>query len=52
VRFFERNSIEIFGVDFRDGEAVAAKMFGEGQKGGVFFADVIENADGGARAGA
>jgi len=50
--FFEiRALIEIFGVDFRDGEAVAAKMFGEGQKGRVFLADVVENADGGARAG-
>jgi hypothetical protein len=42
---------EIFGVDFRDGEAVAAKMFGKGEEGGVFFADVVENADGGAEAG-
>lgn len=42
---------EIFGVDFRDGKIVFAEMFGEGKEGGVFFADVIENADGGARAG-
>jgi hypothetical protein len=42
---------DFFGVDFRDGEIVFAKMFGEGQEGGVFFADVGEDADGGARAG-
>lgn len=50
--FFEIGDvIEVFGVDFRDGEIVAAKMFGEGEEGGVFFADVVEDADGGARAG-
>jgi hypothetical protein len=51
--FFEiGTACEIFGVDFRDGEIVLAKMFGEGEEGGVFFADIVENADGGARAGA
>ncbi len=49
--FFEvRAVIESFGIDFRDGEAMTAEMFGEGQKGGVFFLDVVENADGGAGA--
>ena len=49
--FFEvRAVVESFGIDFRDGEAMAAEMFGEGQKGDVFFADVVENADGGAGA--
>lgn len=43
--------IEIFGVDFGDGEIVFAKMFGEGEEGGVFFGDVIEDTDGGAGAG-
>jgi hypothetical protein len=37
---------EIFGVNFRDGKAVTAKMFGEFKEGGVFFADTVENADG------
>jgi hypothetical protein len=41
---------EIFGVDFGDGEIVFAKVFGEGEEGRVFFADVVENADGGAGA--
>ena len=43
--------IEIFGVDFRDGEIVSAEMFGEREEGGILFADVIEDADGGAGAG-
>jgi hypothetical protein len=41
---------EIFGVDFGDGEIVFAEVFGEGEEGGVFFADVVEDADGGERA--
>ena len=45
-----RLGFEIFGVDFWDGEIVFAEMFGEGEEGGVFFADVVEDADGGARA--
>jgi hypothetical protein len=46
--FFEISAVgEVFGVDFRDGEAVAAKMFGEGEEGGVFFVDAVEDADGG-----
>lgn len=50
--FFEIGAvIEIFGVDFWDGEIVAAEMFGEGEESGVFFADVVENADGGAGTG-
>jgi hypothetical protein len=45
--FFEIGAVaEVFGVDFGDGEAVAAKVFGEGDEGGVFFADAVENADG------
>src|SRR5439155_1536587 len=44
--FFEiRAVVEIFGVDFRNGKAVAAKMFGEFKEGGIFFADAVENAD-------
>jgi hypothetical protein len=50
--FFEIGAvIQIFGVDFGDGEMMFAKMFGEAEEGGVFFADVVENADGGAGAG-
>jgi hypothetical protein len=50
--FFEIGAVvEVFGVDFGDGEIVAAEMFGEGEEGGVFFADVVEDADGGAPAG-
>jgi predicted nucleotidyltransferase len=50
--FFEIGTArEIFGVDFGDGKMVLAKMFGEREEGGVFFADVVENADGGAGAG-
>jgi hypothetical protein len=45
--FFEIGAVvEIFGVDFGGGEAVAAKVFGEFEEGDVFFADVVENADG------
>ena len=50
--FFEIGAmIQIFGVDFWDGEIVFAKMLGEGEEGGVFFADVVEDANGGAGAG-
>jgi hypothetical protein len=46
--FFEIGAVgEVFGVDFGNGEAVAVKMFGEFEEGGVFFADTIEDADGG-----
>ena len=46
--FFEIGAaVEIFGVDFGDGEAVAAEVFGEREEGGVFFADVVEDAYGG-----
>jgi hypothetical protein len=46
--FFEIGAVgEVFGVDFRHGEAVAAKMFGEGEEGGVLFADAVEDANGG-----
>ena len=38
--------VEIFGVDFWYGEAVAAEMFGEFEEGDVFLADVVEDADG------
>jgi hypothetical protein len=45
--FFEISAMgEVFGVDFGNGEAVTAKVFGEFEKGGVFFADAVENADG------
>jgi len=38
--FFEiRAVVEIFGVNFRNGKAVAAKMFGEFEEGGIFFAN-------------
>ena len=50
--FFEIGAvIETLGVDFGDGEIVFAEMFREGEEGGVFFADVVENADGGAGTG-
>jgi hypothetical protein len=38
---------EVFGVDLGDGKTVAAKMFGEFEKGDVFLADAVEDADGG-----
>jgi len=45
--FFEVGAVvEIFGVDFRNGEAVAAKVFGEFHEGDVFFADAVKDADG------
>ena len=37
--------VEIFGVDFGNGQAIAVKMFGELQEGDIFFANTIENAD-------
>jgi hypothetical protein len=49
--FFEIGALsEIFGIDFWDGEIVFAKVFREGEESGVFFADVVEDADGGAKA--
>ena len=45
--FFEiRPVVEVFGINFRNGKAVTAKMFGEFEESGVFFADAVENADG------
>jgi len=45
--FFEIGAVgEVFGVDFGNGEAVAAKMFGESEEGGVLFVDAVEDADG------
>src|SRR5882724_7311520 len=38
--------VQSFGVDFRDGKAVASKVFGEFQESSVFFAHAIEDADG------
>jgi hypothetical protein len=38
---------EVFGVNFGNGEAVAAKVFGEFEEGDVFFTDAVEYADGG-----
>ncbi len=37
---------EVFGVNFRNGKTVAAKMFGEFEEGDVLFADAVQNADG------
>ena len=45
--FFEIGALaEVFGVNFRNGKAVAAKMFGKLEKGDVFFANTVENANG------
>jgi len=45
--FFEIGAVvEVFGIDFRDGQAMAAEMFGEFEEGDVFFTDVVEDADG------
>ena len=45
--FFEVGAVvEIFGVNFGDGEAVAAKVFGEFHEGDVFFTDAVKDADG------
>jgi len=41
-----RAVVDIFGVNFRNRKAVATKVFGEFEEGGVFFADAVENADG------
>src|SRR6266850_1752993 len=38
--------VQSFGVNFRNGKAVASKMFGEFQKSSVFFADAVKDADG------
>ena len=44
--FFEIGAVvESFGVDFRNGKVVLAKMFGECEKGGVFLADAVKNAN-------
>jgi hypothetical protein len=44
--FFEVGAlVESFGVNFRNRKIVAAKVFGEGEEGGVFFPHAIENAD-------
>ena len=37
---------EIFGIDFGDGQGVAAEMTGKFEEGRVFLADVVEDADG------
>ena len=42
--------VEIGGVNFRDGQAVGVEVAREGEEGCVFFADVVEDADGGLRA--
>src|SRR5216683_1467373 len=45
--FFEISAVaEVFGVNFRNGKAVATKVFGEFEESGVFFTDAVENADG------
>ncbi len=38
--------VERFTVNFRDGQAVAAEVAGEFEESEIFFADVVENADG------
>src|SRR6267143_5640344 len=38
--------VQSFGVNFRNGKAVASKMFGEFQESSVFFAHAVEDADG------
>ena len=38
--------VQIFRVDFRHGEAVAAKMFREFQEGDVLFPHIVENSNG------
>src|SRR5882762_5977417 len=38
--------VQSFGVNFRNGKAVASKMFGEFQESSVFFANAVEDADG------
>jgi hypothetical protein len=37
---------QIFGVNFRHRQAMAAKVFGKFEKGDVFFADAVQDADG------
>lgn len=50
--FFEISVMgKIFGVNFRDGETMMAKVFRKSEEGGVLFVDVVKNADGGAGAG-
>src|SRR6266705_2284579 len=45
--FFKIGAVaEVFGVNFRNGKAVAEEMFGEFEKSGVLFADAVENAYG------
>src|SRR6267378_2171353 len=45
--FFKIDAVgEIFGIDFRNGKPMTAKVFGECEEGGVFFAYTIEDADG------
>ncbi len=38
--------VQVVGVDFGDGKAVAEKMARKFEEGGVFFADVVKDADG------
>ena len=38
--------VQVFGVDFRHGQAVAAKMLRKFEEGGIFFATAVENANG------
>src|SRR6266404_4999331 len=45
--FFEISAlVQSFGVNFRNGKAVAAKMSGKLEEGSVFFAHAVEDADG------
>src|SRR6266849_3642798 len=47
--FFEIRAVaQIFRINFRDRQAVAAKMSGKFEEGDVFFAHAIQNADGAA----
>jgi hypothetical protein len=45
--FFEIGAVgKIFGVNFGNGKAVAAKMFGKFEEGGVLFANSVKDSDG------
>jgi len=46
--FFEVGSfVERFAINFGDGQAVTAEVAGEFEKSEIFFADIVEDADGG-----
>ena len=39
--------VKVLGIDFRDRESMSAKVPREAEEGAIFFADVVEDADGG-----